>query len=53
MKFEITYTVQGFLKVFIDVVEADNLNEAEVVLTKQVEQLVGKRQVQITLIKAI
>jgi hypothetical protein len=53
MKYEITYTIKGFLKVFVDVVEAENINEAEVALKKQATELVGNKQVSIVFVKSI
>lgn len=53
MKYEITYTVQGLLKVFKDVVEATNIEEAEVELKKLVSSIVGKKSIQIVLIKSL
>lgn len=53
MKYQLTYTVQGLLRVFVDVVEATNVNEAEVELKKLVTSVVGNKEVQIVLVKSI
>ncbi|WP_157272542.1 hypothetical protein [Azonexus hydrophilus] len=53
MKYEITYTVQGLMKVFKDVVEATNINEAESELKKLVSSIIGNKSIQIVLIKSL
>jgi len=54
MKYEVTYTVKGFLNYFRDVVEVQNIDECEAELKKLVEQYTGfKKSIRILLIKPI
>lgn len=52
MKYQITYKLNNTMNVFTDVVEAQNVEEAEVVLKKLVSQFTTK-SVRIILIKSI
>lgn len=53
MKFEMTYTIEGLVPVFVDVVEAADVEQAEVELKKLVEELVGGRSFHVVLVKSI
>ena len=54
MKYEVTYTVKGFLTCFRDVVEVHNIEDCEAELNKLVEQMTGsKKSIRIVLIKQI
>ena len=54
MKFEVLYTVKGFLSCFKDVVEVHNIEDCEAELKKLVEQMTGsKKSIRIVLIKQI
>ena len=54
MKYEVTYTVKGFLTCFRDVVEVQNIDDCEAELTKLVEHMTGSRKsIRIVLIKQI
>jgi hypothetical protein len=52
MKFKVTYTIDGFLKVFVDVVECCDIEECEVSIRRLVTECVGARQFKIVLIVA-
>lgn len=54
MKYEVLYTVKGFLPCFRDVVEVHSIEDCEAELKKLVEQLTGsKKSIRIVLIKHI
>ena len=54
MKYEVTYTVKGFLTCFKDVVEVQNIDDCETEIKKLVEQVMGfKKPVRIVFIKHI
>ncbi len=54
MKYEVLYTVKGFLPCFRDVVEVHNIKDCEAEVKKLVEQMTGsKRSIRIVLIKSI
>ena len=54
MKYEVTYTVKGFLTCFIDVVEVQNIDDCEAEVKKLVKQYTGlKKSIRIVLIKPI
>lgn len=54
MKYEVLYTVKGFLNCFRDVVEVHNIEDCEAELKKLVEQMTGsKKSIRIVLIKPI
>lgn len=54
MKYEMTYTVKGFLPCFRDVVEVHNIEDCEAELKKLVETITGsKKSFRIVLIKPI
>ena len=54
MKYEVTYTVKGFMNCFRDVVEVQNIDDCEVELKKLVEKMTGsKKSIRIVLIKQI
>lgn len=54
MKYEVTYTVKGFLICFRDVVEVQNIDDCEAEVTKLVEQYTSlKKSIRIVLIKQI
>lgn len=54
MKYEVTYTVKGFLTCFRDVVEVQNIDDCESEVKKLVEQYTGlKKSIRIILIKPI
>lgn len=54
MKYEVLYTVKGFLPCFRDVVEVHNIDDCEAELKKLVEQITGsKKSISIILIKQI
>lgn len=53
MKYEVTYTVQGLLNVFKDVVECKKIDDCESEVKKLVEKAVGKKSVKIVLIRTL
>ena len=54
MKYEVTYTVKGFLTCFIDVVEVQNIDDCEAEVKKFVKQYTGlSKSIRIILIKPI
>ena len=54
MKYEVTYTVKGFLNCFRDVVEVQNIDDCEAEVKKLVEHYTGlKKSIHIVLIKPI
>ena len=54
MKYEVTYTVKGFLTCFRDVVEVQNIDDCEAEVKKLVEQYTGlMKSIRIVLIKPI
>lgn len=54
MKFEVTYTVKGFLNCFRDVVEVENIDDCDMEVKKLVEQYTGfEKSIRIVLIKPI
>jgi len=54
MKYEVTYTVKGFLNCFRDVVEVKNIDDCEAEVKKLVEQYTGfNKSIRIVLIKPI
>lgn len=54
MKYEVLYTVKGFLPCFKDVVEVHNIEDCEAELKKLVEQMTcSKKSIRIVLIKPI
>lgn len=54
MKYDVLYTVKGFLPCFRDVVEVNNIEDCEAELKKLVEQMTGsKKSIRIVLIKPI
>lgn len=54
MKFEVTYTVKGFLTCFSDVVEVQNIDDCEAEVKKLVKQYTGlNKSIRIILIKPI
>lgn len=54
MKYEVTYTVKGFLTCFRDVVEVQNIDDCEAEVKKLVAQYTGlKKSIHILLIKPI
>ena len=50
MKFQVTYSIDGFLKVFIDVVECNDIEECEAAVEQLVKECVGNRSFKIVLI---
>lgn len=54
MKYEVFYTVKGFLPCFRDVVEVQNIDDCEAEVKKLVKQITGsKKSIRIVLIKQI
>lgn len=54
MKYEVLYTVKGFLPCFRDVVEVQNIDDCETEVKKLVEQMTGsKKSIRIVLIKPV
>jgi hypothetical protein len=54
MKFEVTYTINGFLNCFSDVVEVKNIDDCKAEVKKLVKQYIGsKKSIRIVLIKQI
>ena len=54
MKYEVIYSVKGFLTCFRDVVEVQNIDDCEAEVKKLVEQYTGlKKSIHIVLIKQI